>query len=1225
MRDNNQIIICVKIANKEVVVRSLQSLYRKIFTGIVCAAAAFFLPVGLAMAAYSVSSVSVGSQTGTATYGTATTITFQTTVTIAGTSGAKPSVTLSATPTISGVTYAWYDSTNTAAVTWPISLNATTTYTLRATTNTTAAATTGTTITVTDSGSAKSGTGTLTINQASSTTTVGATTPINLGQSATFTASVTPSTATGTIQFKVDGANVGSPVTVTSGSATSAPVSGLAAGNHTVTAVYSGDTNFATSTSAGVTQVVNSVTATTTTVSTPVAITYGQNASFTATVSPSAATGTVQFKIDGVNQGSPVTLSGGTATLSNVTGLSVGNRSVTAVYNGDATYATSTSSAVTQVVNKATPTVTVWPTASAITYGQTLTSSTLSGGSASTAGTFTWTTPSTAPNTGTSSQGVTFTPTDSTNYTTTTGTVSVTVNKATPTVTVWPTAPAITYGQTLASSILTGGSASTAGTFAWTNSSTAPNAGTASQGVTFTPTDTTNYTTTSGSVSITVNKATPTVTTWPTASAITYGQTLSSSTLTGGTASVLGSFAFTSPATAPNAGTALQGVTFTPTDATNYNTVAGTTSVTVNKATPTVTVWPTASAITYGQTLTSSTLTGGTPSTPGTFAFTTPTTAPNAGTASQSVTFTPTDTVNYNNATGTVSITVNMATPTVTVWPTASAITYGQTLTSSTLTGGTASTAGSFAFTTPTTAPNAGIASQGVTFTPTDTLNYNIATGTVSVTVNKADPVVTLWPTASAITYGQTLASSILSGGTVTPTGTFAFTTPTTAPNAGTALQGVIFTPTDAINYNTATGTASVTVNMASQTITFGALGSKVYGDPSFTLTATGGASGNAVTFVSSNLAVATVTGNTVTIVGVGITSITASQAGNTNYNAAVDVVQPFTVDKATPSVSIWPTASAITYGQALSLSTLTGGTASVAGSFAFTTPTTIPGGGTALQGVTFTPTDAAHYYTVAGTVSVTVNKADQIITFSALPSKNVGDADFAPGATATSGLTVTYASDNIAVATIVANQIHIVAAGTANITASQSGDTNYNAAAPVIQALTVNVASTPTLKVTINGNGSVNSTPNGLSCTSGICSDSTHFTNGQSVSLQALASYNYDFTGWSGACSGTVNPCSVTVSGLTEVTATFTGQQLVKNGTSYYPSMQEAYNAALEGAILQGRIQTFTENLDFNKSVNVAFNGGYDATWAVTGYTTINGSVTMTGGSVTISNVIIQ
>ena len=226
-------------------------------------------------------------------------------------------------------------------------------------------------------------------------------------------------------------------------------------------------------------------------------------------------------------------------------------------------------------------------------------------------------------------------------------------------------------------------------------------------------------------------------------------------------------------------------------------------SVTKIKADSSVSEWPTASAITYSQTLASSILTGGSSTPVGTFAFTTPSTTPGVGTASQGVTFTPTDTTNYNTATGTVSVTVNKANSSVTVWPTASAITYGQTLASSSLTGGSSTPAGIFAFTTPSTAPAVGTASQGVTFTPTDTTNYNTATGTVSVTVNKASSSVTVWPTASAITYGQTLASSILTGGSSTPVGTFAFTTPSTAPNAGTASQSVTFTPTDTTNYNT--------------------------------------------------------------------------------------------------------------------------------------------------------------------------------------------------------------------------------------------------------------------------------------------------------------------------------------------------------------------------------------------------------------------------------------
>jgi len=165
----------------------------------------------------------------------------------------------------------------------------------------------------------------------------------------------------------------------------------------------------------------------------------------------------------------------------------------------------------------------------------------------------------------------------------------VVVVKADPSVTAWPTATAITYGQTLLSSTLSGGVASVGGTFAFTTPRTAPAAATTAQGVTFMPTNTANYSTVSGSVSVTVNKATPIVTTWPTATAITYGQTLAASSLSGGVASVGGSFAFTTPGTAPAAGTAAQGVTFTPTNTANYNTVSGSVSVTVNKATPIVT------------------------------------------------------------------------------------------------------------------------------------------------------------------------------------------------------------------------------------------------------------------------------------------------------------------------------------------------------------------------------------------------------------------------------------------------------------------------------------------------------------------------------------------------------------------------------------------------------------------------------------------------------------
>jgi len=80
-----------------------------------------------------------------------------------------------------------------------------------------------------------------------------------------------------------------------------------------------------------------------------------------------------------------------------------------------------------------------------------------------------------------------------------------------------------------------------------------------------------------------------------------------------------------------------------------------------------------------------------------------------------------------------------------------------------------------------------------------------------------------------------------------------------------------------------------------------------------------------------------------------------------------------------------------------------------------------------------------------------------QTITFDALPPKSVSDIDFSPGATSSSGLTISYASSNTAVATIINGNIHIIAAGTSTITASQAGNDTFNAATPVDQTLIVN------------------------------------------------------------------------------------------------------------------------------------------------------------------------
>lgn len=99
-----------------------------------------------------------------------------------------------------------------------------------------------------------------------------------------------------------------------------------------------------------------------------------------------------------------------------------------------------------------------------------------------------------------------------------------------------------------------------------------------------------------------------------------------------------------------------------------------------------------------------------------------------------------------------------------------------------------------------------------------------------------------------------------------------------------------------------------------------------------------------------------------------------------------------------------------------------------------------------------------ATYAPARFTRELTITMGDQTINFPALPEKDTDDTDFSPGASASSGLAVTYTSSNPAVATIVDNMIHITGAGNTIITASQPGNSNFNPAADVPQTLTVSL-----------------------------------------------------------------------------------------------------------------------------------------------------------------------
>jgi len=174
--------------------------------------------------------------------------------------------------------------------------------------------------------------------------------PSTSGQTVTFTATVSPSTATGTVTFKDGTATIGSGSLI-SGRATFS-ISTLAAGTHSITSTYGGDASNNASTSNVVSQTVNGGSKTNTTTSLATSLNpskYGQLVTFTASVSPSTATGSVTFR-DGATTIGSGTLSGGRATFS-TSALSAGAHSITSVYAGDASNNGSTSNALSESVS----------------------------------------------------------------------------------------------------------------------------------------------------------------------------------------------------------------------------------------------------------------------------------------------------------------------------------------------------------------------------------------------------------------------------------------------------------------------------------------------------------------------------------------------------------------------------------------------------------------------------------------------------------------------------------------------------------------------------------------------------------------------------------------------------------------------------------------------------------------------------------------------------------
>jgi hypothetical protein len=277
-------------------------------------------------------------------------------------------------------------------------------------------------------------------------------------------------------------------------------------------------------------------------------------------------------------------------------------------------------------------------------------------------------------------------------------------------------------------------------------------------------------------------------------------------------------------------------------------------------------------------------------------------------------------------------------------------------------------------------------------------------------------------------------------------------------------------------NYNAAAQVQqSFAVGKGSQTITFTstAPAAATVGGPTYTVTATASSSLTvAFTIDPSASTVCTISGSTVSFIGVGTCVIDANQAGNANYNAAPQAQQSFLVGKGTQTLSFTSTAPAgASVGGATYTVTATATPSSLPVAFTIdasaTAVCTISGSTVSFIGVGTCVIDAnqagnANYNAAAqAQQSFPVAKGTQTLSFTSTAPAGaaVAGPTYTVAATATpSGLPVTFTIDAsaTAVCSISGSTVSFIGAGTCVIDANQPGNANYNAAAQAQQSFPV-------------------------------------------------------------------------------------------------------------------------------------------------------------------------
>ena len=218
------------------------------------------------------------------------------------------------------------------------------------------------------------------------------------------------------------------------------------------------------------------------------------------------------------------------------------------------------------------------------------------------------------------------------------------------------------------------------------------------------------------------------------------------------------------------------------------------------------------------------------------------------------------------------------------------------------------------------------------------------------------------------------------------------------------------------------------------------------YGDPPYTMSATSSVTDRNFTYTISDGTIGSITGDVLSVLKAGTTSITVSQPSNDLYSPVSKVIS-LIVNKATPTLDFPEIIKNYTdsnFTPTLTTSSTGDRTFSVSDtSIANSLGSSLSITGVGQTNVTVNIDESENYLSISGSTTITVNVATPTIIFNDI-TKIFGDADFDIAATSNSSGSMTYSISDSSVATVIGNTVSIIGTGSTIVTVNQSSSTLF-------------------------------------------------------------------------------------------------------------------------------------------------------------------------------------